>query len=167
MQSPFSQSFMGGGLLVFVHLIGTRLSTQIWKAELLEEEKTLKNKRIYLNAFEINCVGHQSPWSVGHTQKIGHINIKTSKYWIELAKVLEKGRFDAIFLADVLGTYDVYKGSRDAAVRQWNAISSKRSSISCSDHVSWWQNILVLGWQLPSAMNIHTHLQGEYRHLII
>ena len=35
-----------------------------------------------------------------------------------MAKVLEKGRFDAIFLADVLGIYDVYQGSRDAAVRQ-------------------------------------------------
>ena len=43
---------------------------------------------------------------------------KNSEYWIELAQILEKGRFDAIFIADVLGTYDVYNGSRDAAVRQ-------------------------------------------------
>ncbi|HLR68385.1 MAG TPA: LLM class flavin-dependent oxidoreductase [Virgibacillus sp.] len=43
---------------------------------------------------------------------------KDSAYWIELANILEKGRFDAVFLADVLGTYDVYQGSRNAAVRQ-------------------------------------------------
>ncbi|KAI5966910.1 uncharacterized protein KGF55_000319 [Candida pseudojiufengensis] len=30
-------------------------------------------------------------------------------YWIELAKLLEKGKFNALFLADVLGPYDVYK----------------------------------------------------------
>ncbi|MCZ2257329.1 LLM class flavin-dependent oxidoreductase [Sporosarcina sp. G11-34] len=73
-------------------------------------------KRIYLNAFEMNCVGHQSPGLWTHPEDRSH-QYKDSKYWIELAKVLEKGRFDAIFLADVLGTYDVYKGSRDAAVR--------------------------------------------------
>lgn len=31
-------------------------------------------------------------------------------YWIELAKVLEKGKFHGLFLADHLGIYDVYKG---------------------------------------------------------
>lgn len=32
------------------------------------------------------------------------------KYWMELAKLLEKGKFNTVFLADVLGPYDVYKG---------------------------------------------------------
>lgn len=31
-------------------------------------------------------------------------------YWIELAKILEKGKFHGLFLADHLGIYDVYKG---------------------------------------------------------
>jgi FMN-dependent oxidoreductase (nitrilotriacetate monooxygenase family) len=35
-----------------------------------------------------------------------------------LAKLLERGRFDALFLADVIGTYDVYRGSREAALAQ-------------------------------------------------
>ncbi|MBS4205357.1 LLM class flavin-dependent oxidoreductase [Lederbergia citrea] len=73
-------------------------------------------KRIYLNAFEMNCVGHQSPGLWTHPEDRSH-QYKDSEYWIELAKILEKGRFDAMFLADVLGTYDVYNGSRDAAVR--------------------------------------------------
>ena len=37
-------------------------------------------------------------------------------YWVELAKLLERGKFDALFLADVLGVYDVYRGSPDAAI---------------------------------------------------
>jgi len=77
----------------------------------------MTNKRIYLNAFDMNCVGHQSPGLWTHPDDESY-KYKDSEYWIELAKLLEKGHFDAIFLADVLGTYDVYKGSRDAAVRQ-------------------------------------------------
>jgi hypothetical protein len=37
--------------------------------------------------------------------------------WIELVKLLKRGRFDALFLADVVGVYDVFRGNRDAAVR--------------------------------------------------
>ena len=77
----------------------------------------MTKKRIYLNAFDMNCAGHQSPGLWTHPEDQSH-TYKDSEYWIELAKLLEKGNFDAIFLADVLGTYDVYKGSRDAAVRQ-------------------------------------------------
>tara|TARA_B100001179_G_scaffold233176_1_gene229927 strand:- start:5995 stop:7275 length:1281 start_codon:yes stop_codon:yes gene_type:complete len=38
--------------------------------------------------------------------------------WIELAKVAEEGCFDTIFLADVLGLYDNYKGTADTSLRQ-------------------------------------------------
>lgn len=77
----------------------------------------MTNKRIYLNAFDMNCAGHQSPGLWTHPDDRSH-EYKGSAYWIELAQLLERGKFDAIFLADVLGTYDVYDGSRDAAVRQ-------------------------------------------------
>lgn len=77
----------------------------------------MTNKRIYLNAFDMNCAGHQSPGLWRHPEDQSH-RYKDSEYWIELAKILEKGMFDAVFLADVLGTYDVYKGSRDAAIQQ-------------------------------------------------
>jgi FMN-dependent oxidoreductase (nitrilotriacetate monooxygenase family) len=38
-------------------------------------------------------------------------------YWQELGRILERGKFDALFLADVLAPYDVYKGSYDDTVR--------------------------------------------------
>ncbi len=38
-------------------------------------------------------------------------------YWVDLARLLERGRFDLLFFADVLGPYDIYGDSRDAALR--------------------------------------------------
>lgn len=76
----------------------------------------MRKERIFLNAFEMNTPGHQSPGLWQHPDDQSH-RYKDSEYWMNLAKILEQGRFDAVFLADVLGTYDVYGGSRDAAVR--------------------------------------------------
>ena len=39
------------------------------------------------------------------------------KHWQDLARTLERGLFDGIFLADVTGVYDVYEGSPSAALR--------------------------------------------------
>lgn len=39
------------------------------------------------------------------------------KEWQHLARVLERGRFDGVFFADVLGGYDVFKDRMDEAVR--------------------------------------------------
>ncbi|OHT81801.1 5,10-methylene tetrahydromethanopterin reductase [Mycobacteroides chelonae] len=71
--------------------------------------------RIYLNAFDMACVGHQSPGLWRHPEDQGH-RYRTLSYWTELARSLETGGFDLLFLADVLGAYDVYGASRDAAV---------------------------------------------------
>jgi alkanesulfonate monooxygenase len=73
-------------------------------------------KEIRLNAFEMNCVGHQSPglWAHPRDRSASYTDLA---YWTGLAKTLERGRFDGIFLADVLGIYDVYGGSPDAALR--------------------------------------------------
>ncbi|WP_280407030.1 LLM class flavin-dependent oxidoreductase [Nocardia carnea] len=72
-------------------------------------------KRIYLNAFDMACAGHQSPGLWKHPADQGH-RYRELGYWTGLARLLEDGGFDALFLADVLGVYDVYGGSRDAAV---------------------------------------------------
>ncbi|SEG54372.1 FMN-dependent oxidoreductase, nitrilotriacetate monooxygenase family [Thermomonospora echinospora] len=74
-------------------------------------------KRIFLNAFDMSCVGHQAPglWRHPDDQAYRYTDLD---YWIELARLLERGRFDSLFLADVLGAYDVYTGSRDPALRQ-------------------------------------------------
>ena len=73
--------------------------------------------RILLNAFDMACVGHQSAGLWRHPDDQGY-RYRDLDYWTELARLLEGGGFDAVFLADVLGVYDVYGGSRDAAVRQ-------------------------------------------------
>jgi long-chain alkane monooxygenase len=75
------------------------------------------NKRIYFNAFHMNCVVHQSPglWVRADDQMHNYTDLDT---WVELARLLERGRFDALFLADVVGVYDVYRGNRVAALTQ-------------------------------------------------
>ena len=44
------------------------------------------------------------------------------QYWIDLAKLLEKGGINALFLADTYGGYDTYEGKLDNCIRraaQW------------------------------------------------
>lgn len=44
------------------------------------------------------------------------------EYWIELAKILERGDINALFLADTYGGYDTYEDSLDNCIRraaQW------------------------------------------------
>lgn len=72
-------------------------------------------RRIFLNAFDMACVGHQSAGLWRHPDDQGY-RYRELGYWTELARILEAGGFDALFLADVLGVYDVYGASRDAAV---------------------------------------------------
>jgi FMN-dependent oxidoreductase (nitrilotriacetate monooxygenase family) len=72
---------------------------------------------IRLNAFTMNCVGHQSPglWTHPRDRSADYTSLR---YWTDLALVLEAGLFDGVFLADVLGVYDVYGGNADAALRR-------------------------------------------------
>lgn len=44
-------------------------------------------------------------------------DFNTMEYWLDYARLLERGLFDMIFMADTLGVYDIYGGSRDAAIR--------------------------------------------------
>lgn len=77
----------------------------------------MKKKRIYLNAFDMNCVAHQSPGLWLHPEDQSH-RYNDIEYWIELAQILEKGRFDGLFIADVIGIYDVYGGDKTVTVRE-------------------------------------------------
>lgn len=73
-------------------------------------------KLIHMNAFEMNCVGHLAHglWRAPDNERHRYTELE---YWIELAKLLEEGMFDAVFLADVVGVYDIYRQSKDPAVR--------------------------------------------------
>ncbi len=75
------------------------------------------SREIRLNAFDMNCVGHQSPGLWAHPRDRSW-QYKDLEYWTDLAKILERGKFDGLFIADVLGIYDVYNGNGDAAIRQ-------------------------------------------------
>ncbi|KAI1398694.1 nitrilotriacetate monooxygenase component A [Hypoxylon fuscum] len=78
-------------------------------------------KPILLNAFDMSTVGHLSPG-----QWKNPVDKSATKrgldYWIELAKLLDRGGFNALFLADTYGGYDTYEGSLDNCIRraaQW------------------------------------------------
>ena len=73
-------------------------------------------KEIRLNAFAMNCVAHQSPGLWTHPRDRSS-DYNRLRYWTDLARTLERGRFDGLFLADVLGVYDVFGGNPDAALR--------------------------------------------------
>ncbi|MEQ1754464.1 MAG: LLM class flavin-dependent oxidoreductase [Micropepsaceae bacterium] len=73
-------------------------------------------KPILLNAFQMNTVGHHAHGLWTHPRdRSRHYN--ELGYWLDLARTLERGCFDGIFLADVLGVYDVYQNSPAAALR--------------------------------------------------
>jgi long-chain alkane monooxygenase len=72
-------------------------------------------RQIRLNAFDMSCIGHQSPGLWTHPDDRAD-SYNTLDYWIDLARILERGKFDALFLADVLGIYDVYKNGPATAL---------------------------------------------------
>ena len=73
-------------------------------------------KEMLMCAFHMNCVAHQSQGLWRHPRDTSQ-QFNSMGYWQQLAKTLERGLFDGIFLADVSGVYDVYEGSPDAALR--------------------------------------------------
>ncbi len=71
---------------------------------------------IRLNAFDMATPGHiqQGMWRHARDNSTGYARLE---HWTALAKLLERGLFDGLFLADVLGIYDVHGGSPAAALR--------------------------------------------------
>lgn len=73
------------------------------------------HRRIRLNAFALAAPGHQSPGLWRHPDDQSH-RYKDLDYWLELARTLERGRFDGLFLADGHTPPVVYQGSHDPAL---------------------------------------------------
>ncbi|MDQ4138374.1 MAG: LLM class flavin-dependent oxidoreductase [Actinomycetota bacterium] len=73
-------------------------------------------KPIMLNAFEMLVPAFQSPGLWRHPDDQSHRYTELA-YSVDLARTLESGGFTGIFLADILGQYDVYGGNGDAAMR--------------------------------------------------
>ncbi|AFJ47015.1 hypothetical protein EBL_c19230 [Shimwellia blattae DSM 4481 = NBRC 105725] len=74
-------------------------------------------KPILLNAFSMNCVGHihHGMWTYPGDRSA---DFNQLDYWLDLARTLEAGLFDGLFLADILGVYDVYRGNIDLTARE-------------------------------------------------
>lgn len=75
-----------------------------------------RRRQMLLNAFDMACVGHiqQGMWTHPRDRSAEYNKLS---YWTDLARLLERGLFDGLFLADVLGIYDVFEGRPDAAIR--------------------------------------------------
>jgi len=74
-------------------------------------------KRLILNLFEMNCVSHitHGLWRLPENNRHHYTDIR---YWTELARITEDGGFDAVFIADVVGAYDVFRGGPADALRE-------------------------------------------------
>ena len=66
-------------------------------------------KQLILNGFVITSPGHLAPGLWKHPRN-RTTEYNKLKFWTDLAQLLDKANFHALFVADVLGGYDVYKG---------------------------------------------------------
>jgi len=77
----------------------------------------MAKKKILLNAFNMNCIGHINHGLWTHPRD-NSTQYKTLEYWTELAQLLERGLFDGLFIADIVGVYDVYQNSVDVPLKE-------------------------------------------------
>ncbi|MCG2574410.1 LLM class flavin-dependent oxidoreductase [Acinetobacter sp. ME22] len=75
------------------------------------------SKQILLNAFDMNSVGHINHGLWTHPRDQSY-RFDELNYWTDLAKTLEKGLFDGLFIADITGVYDVYQNNLDVTLRE-------------------------------------------------
>ena len=72
-------------------------------------------RELRLNAFEMGAPGHTWAGLWRHPRDAA-TRYNTLDYWVSLARTAERGLFDGIFLADVVGVYDVYGASPATAL---------------------------------------------------
>ncbi|MFK3798443.1 LLM class flavin-dependent oxidoreductase [Pseudomonas sp. NPDC088444] len=77
----------------------------------------MSKKKILLNAFNMNCIGHINHGFWTHPRDTS-TQYKTLDYWTNLAQLLERGLFDGLFIADIVGVYDVYQKSVDVTLKE-------------------------------------------------
>ena len=71
---------------------------------------------LLLNAFDMVTVGHLAHGLWRHPRDRS-VEYKRLPYWLDMARTLERGLFDGLFLADVTGVYDVWGGGPEAALQ--------------------------------------------------
>jgi FMN-dependent oxidoreductase (nitrilotriacetate monooxygenase family) len=69
----------------------------------------MPRKPLHFAAFVMNTTGHiiQGTWRRPQARQA---DFNSLDHWVDLAKTLERGKFDAIFFADVVGLYAPYRG---------------------------------------------------------
>lgn len=86
---------------------------------------------LHFSAFVMNTTSHilQGLW---RQPDAGQTNFNSLDHWVELGKLLERGRFDFIFFADVVGLYGDYGGSYEKYVQTGLQIPSNDPSVIAS-----------------------------------
>ncbi|QOW46389.1 MULTISPECIES: LLM class flavin-dependent oxidoreductase [Acinetobacter] len=97
-------------------------------------------KQILLNAFDMNCVGHINHGLWTHPRDESH-RFNELNYWTDLAKTLEDGLFDGLFIADITGVYDVYQHGIDLTLKESIQLPSHDPSTLISAMASITQNL--------------------------
>lgn len=108
----------------FEHLVALKHTTHINTMGSMPTEK----KRIYLNFFDYACTGsHMSPGQWRNPDDKGYTKDRLD-YWINLAKLAERGKISFIFFADSYGGQEVFAGNSDAQLRAGNQTASMLTS---------------------------------------
>ncbi|MBB2167284.1 LLM class flavin-dependent oxidoreductase [Gluconacetobacter aggeris] len=83
----------------------------------MSTQETPARRQLHVNLFEMACVGHivHGMWRAPGNNRHRFSELS---YWTEVAQLAERGLFDAVFLADVVGTYDRFGDGTAAALRQ-------------------------------------------------
>ncbi|MGB8696635.1 LLM class flavin-dependent oxidoreductase [Acinetobacter sp.] len=97
-------------------------------------------KKILLNAFDMNCVGHINHGLWTHPRDESH-RFNELSYWTDLAQTLEQGLFDGLFIADITGVYDVYQNDIDLTLKESIQLPSHDPSTLVSAMAAVTQNL--------------------------
>lgn len=89
------------------------------------------SKEIRVNAFALHSPVHHSPglWRHPRDRSLGYNQLD---YWVDLARTLESGLVDALFMADSIGVNDVHGGGLDTALRYGAQVPKQDPMLSIS-----------------------------------
>lgn len=74
-------------------------------------------KRLIFNGFSMNVVSHIYHGLWRHPES-RQIEFNDLDYWTDLVRIFKRGKFDNVFLANVLGVDPIYRGEWDTFVKE-------------------------------------------------
>jgi FMN-dependent oxidoreductase (nitrilotriacetate monooxygenase family) len=80
--------------------------------------RTAPPKRLLLGAVVMYNGSHGFHGLWRHPNAARQRQFEGLEQWVELGRLLERGRFDLLFFADVIGAYDVYRGGWETTARE-------------------------------------------------